>query len=185
MVAASAGGIDALRALLAALPRDFPAPIIVLIHLVASHPSVLQNILARATPLPVEWATAGAHLEDGHVYVAPPALHSIFGAQGELELDSGPPVHFVRPAADRLLASCANVYGARTVAVVLTGTGIDGAAGAEAVKAAGGTVIAQDEATSEHFGMPAAAIATGAVDTVLPLNEIAGELVRLTTPEVV
>jgi two-component system, chemotaxis family, protein-glutamate methylesterase/glutaminase len=154
-------------------------------HLVANHPSVLQNVLSRATRLPVEWATAGAHLEGGHIYVAPPAFHSIFGTEGELELDEGPPVHFVRPAADRLLASCAAVYGDGTVAVVLTGSGVDGAAGAEAVKAAGGTVIAQDEATSEHFGMPGAAIATGAVDTVLPLGEIAAELVRLTAAEVV
>jgi two-component system chemotaxis response regulator CheB len=170
--------------LLGALPTDFPAPVIVLMHLVATHPSVLQGVLERTTELPVVWATAGLRLEPGHVYVAPPAVHSIFGEHGELELDEGPPVHFVRPAADRLLASCAEVYDRGVVAVILTGSGVDGAAGVEAVKAAGGVVIAQDEASSEHFGMPGAAIATGAVDAVLPLDEIAGELVRLTAAEV-
>jgi two-component system, chemotaxis family, protein-glutamate methylesterase/glutaminase len=179
VVAASAGGIDAVRTLLGALPEDFPAPVIVLLHLLPEHPSMLQEVLARATALPVEWVSAGARLAGGHVYVAPPAVHSILGADGELELDDGPPVHFVRPSADRLLASCADAYRADTVAVILTGTGVDGADGASAVRAAGGTVIAQDRETSRHFGMPGAAIAAGAVDTVLPLGQIPAELVRL------
>jgi two-component system, chemotaxis family, protein-glutamate methylesterase/glutaminase len=183
VVAASAGGVDALCALLRALPADFPAPVIVLMHLLAKQPSLLREVLGRSSTLPVEWASPGARPEAGRVYVAPPAVHSVLGDGGELELDEGPPVHYVRPSADRLLASCASAYGPATVAVILTGSGVDGASGAEAVKAAGGTVIAQDEATSAHFGMPRAAIATGVVDTVLGLDAIAPELVRLTALE--
>jgi two-component system chemotaxis response regulator CheB len=153
-------------------------------HLVPSYPSVLRDILSRTTRLPVHWAEPGEELEPGRVYVAPPAVHSVFDEAGNLARDESAPVHFVRPSADTLLASCAEAYGAGAVAVVLTGTGVDGAAGAAAVKAAGGTVIAQDEATSQHFGMPHAAIDTGAVDLVLPLEAIAGELVRLTAAEV-
>jgi two-component system chemotaxis response regulator CheB len=183
VVAASAGGVDAVGSLLGALPGDFPAPVIVLLHLLPKHPSLLREVLERSSPLPVEWASPGARLEPGRVYVAPPAVHSVLGEEGELELDEGPPVHFVRPSADRLLASCASAYGPATVAVILTGSGVDGASGVEAVKAAGGVVIAQDEATSAHFGMPRAAIETGAVDTVLSLGAIAPELVRLTALE--
>jgi len=183
VVAASAGGVDAVCVLLAALPDDFPAPVIVLMHLLSGHPSLLREVLGRSSSLPVEWASPGMRLESSRVYVAPPSVHSILGDEGELELDEGPPVHFVRPSADRLLASCASAYGAATVAVILTGSGVDGASGVEAVKAAGGIVIAQDEATSAHFGMPRAAIQTGVVDTVLGLDAIAPELVRLTALE--
>ena len=74
-------------------------------HLMPKQPSTLRDVLGRSSALPVEWATPGARLEPGRVYVAPPAVHSVLGEEGELELDTGPPVHFVRPSADLLLAS--------------------------------------------------------------------------------
>jgi two-component system, chemotaxis family, protein-glutamate methylesterase/glutaminase len=112
-------------------------------------------------------------LEDGWVYVAGPDAHLVVTAEHRLRLDTGPPVHYARPAADVLLTSLAGAYGGSCLAVVLTGAGTDGADGARAVKAAGGRVVAQDRSSSEHFGMPGAAIATGSVDDVLSLSEIA------------
>jgi two-component system, chemotaxis family, protein-glutamate methylesterase/glutaminase len=179
VVAASAGGVDAVGALLGALPGDFPAPVIVVLHLLPKQPSLLREVLGRSSALPVEWATPGARPEPGRVYVAPPAVHSVLGDEGALELDEGPPVHFVRPSADRLLASCASAYGPATVAVVLTGSGVDGADGVEAVKAAGGTVIAQDEETSVVWGMPRAVALAGLCSAVLPLRQIPVEINRL------
>ena len=100
--------------------------------------------------------------------------------QGRLSLSHRPPVNFVRPAADLLFESIAASFGERAIAVVLTGTGHDGARGAQVVKQAGGTVIVQDEATSEFFGMPGAAIHAGHVDLILPLAQIAPALEKLT-----
>jgi two-component system, chemotaxis family, protein-glutamate methylesterase/glutaminase len=129
----------------------------------------------------VTQAADGDRLEAGRVYVAPPDAHLLVGADGRLVLDGGPPVHFVRPSIDRLLASLAESYEGRAVAVVLSGTGKDGAEGVRLVKAGGGTVLAQSSETSEHSGMPEAAVATGAVDQVLPLDEIAGAIVEAVT----
>jgi two-component system chemotaxis response regulator CheB len=106
------------------------------------------------------------------VYVAPPDAHLIVDPDGTLRLEDSELVHHVRPSADALLLSLAGAYGGRCVAVVLSGTGIDGAAGSAAIKRAGGHVVAQDEATAQYFGMPGAAILAGGVDDVLPLEEI-------------
>ena len=106
------------------------------------------------------------------MYVAPPDAHLIVNGDATLQLERSELVHHVRPSADALLLSLAKDYRGRCLAVVLSGTGIDGAAGAAAVKRAGGTVVAQNEATSQHFGMPGAAILAGGVDNVLALNEI-------------
>ncbi len=100
---------------------------------------------------------------------------------GELSLTETERVHYVRPSADTLLESVARSFGRRAVAVVLTGSGTDGADGVRVVKQMGGTVIAQDRPTSRSFGMPGAAIRTGCVDSVLPLAEIAAALVHLVT----
>jgi len=171
-IVGSAGGIKAMEQVLEQLPADLAAAVIVLLHLTPQHRSVLPNILARRTKLSVRQAAAGDVLEAGTVYVAGPDAHLIVTAEGTLRLERSELVHYVRPSADALLLSIAKDYSARCLAIVLSGTGIDGAAGAAAVKQAGGTVVAQDEATAEHFGMPGAAILTGAVDHVLPLSRI-------------
>lgn len=164
------------------LPADFGAAIVVVLHLQAAHPSMLATILGRALSIPVKQAEAGDVLEAGHVYVAPPAAHLLVGADGTLRLDTTPPIHFLRPSADVLLGSLAAAYGAECMAIVFSGTGTDGAAGAAAVKASGGVVLAQDEASSEYFGMPSAAIALDAVDQVLGLERIAPAVVEFVRP---
>jgi two-component system chemotaxis response regulator CheB len=178
VVAASAGGLTALAALLADLPLEFPLPIAVVQHLDPRHQSVLPQILDRRTALRVKEAADGDRLTAGVVYTAPADRHVMIGQGRSIELNSSERVHFLRPAADHLFASAARVCGP-VIAVVLTGTGTDGAAGIISVKAAGGTVIAQDEESSEFFGMPQAAIATGRVDFVLPLDRIGAALVAL------
>jgi len=178
VVAASAGGLTALATLLADLPGDFPLPVVVVQHLDPHHHSVLAQILDRRTALRVKEAAEGDDLTAGVVYVAPADHHVMVGPGRSIELNRGERVHFLRPAADHLFASASRVCGP-VIAVVLTGTGTDGAAGIMSVKAAGGTVIAQDEASSEFFGMPQAAVETGSVDLVLPLNRIGAALVDL------
>lgn len=169
----SAGGVDAIGRVLGGLRADLAAAVIVVLHLMPDRRSLLAELLDRRSDLAVKQAEDGDVLEDGCVYVAPPDAHLVVTSDHRLHLDTGPPVHHARPAADILLASMAGAYGQSCVAVVLTGAGTDGAAGARAVKTAGGRVIAQDEISSEYFGMPGAAIATGMVDRIIPLGEIA------------
>jgi two-component system chemotaxis response regulator CheB len=180
-IAASAGGLKALSELVAALPGDFPAALVVVQHLDPRHRSLMADILSRRTPLPVKQAEAGDRLAPGTIYIAPPNNHLLVNPDGSLTLAQSELVHFVRPSADLLFESVAASYKERAIAVVLTGTGSDGTMGVRAIKKMGGTVIAQDEASSEFFGMPNAAIATGSVDFVLGLKEIPAALVTLVT----
>jgi two-component system, chemotaxis family, protein-glutamate methylesterase/glutaminase len=175
-VAASAGGLRALTALLSGLPADFPAPIAVVQHLDPRHPSLMAAILGRVARLMVKEAQEGEALRPGVVYLAPPDRHLLVNANGTFTLTRSELVHFVRPSADLLFESLAASFKSRAVAVVLTGSGSDGSLGLRAIRRMGGHVIAQDEATSEFFGMPDAAIRTGVVDRVLPLDEIAPSL---------
>lgn len=177
-LAASAGGLAALTVVLSRLPPDFPAAIVVVQHLDPRHGSLLADILARRTPLRVAQARDGDRLSPGTVYVAPPDHHLLIN-RGTLSLTQTELVHFVRPSADLMFESLAAAYGSRAIGVVLTGSGSDGSAGLSAIKVRGGTSIVQDEATSQFFGMPHAAITTGAVDFILGLDEIAPALVTL------
>ncbi|MEV0280776.1 chemotaxis protein CheB [Streptomyces sp. NPDC050610] len=172
-VASSAGGIQGLTALLGALSPDLPVPVLVVQHLDPRHRTVIADVLARRTDLLVKLAEAEERALPGTVYIAPPDRHLLVDSDGVLSLSNTELVHFVRPSADLLFESLAGAYGPRAIACVLTGTGSDGAMGAEAVKTRGGTVIAQDPVTADFPGMPQAAVDTGAVDFVLPLEEIA------------
>lgn len=180
-IAASAGGITALNAVLGRLPLDFPVPVVVVQHLDPRHRSLLAQVLGRRTGIPVGEARDHDDLRAGHIYVAPPDRHLLVNKGGTISLTQTELVHFTRPSADLLFESVAAAYGARAIVVVLTGTGSDGAMGVRAIKKRGGTVIAQDEASSEFFGMPAAAIQTGMVDFVLDVEEIAAALTTLVT----
>jgi two-component system chemotaxis response regulator CheB len=171
-LAASAGGLKALTDVLAALPADFPAPLVVVQHLDPRHRSLMAEILGKRTLIPVQEAREGDCVAPGHVYIAPPNRHLLVNADGSLSLTQTELVHFVRPSADLL-------YRDRAIAVVLSGSGKDGAMGVKAIKKMGGTVIVQDEKSSEFFGMPEAAQQTGAVDFVLPLREIGPALLTL------
>ena len=178
-LAASAGGLAALSAVLSALPADFPAALLVVQHLDPRHRSLMAEILSRRTTLRVKQAAEGDRLSPGNAYIAPPDRHLLVNPDGTLSLSQSELVHFVRPSADLLFESVAASYKDRAIAVVLTGTGSDGNMGVKAIKKMGGTVIAQDEKTSEFSGMPSAAIQTGQVDFVLPLDEIAPALITL------
>ncbi len=178
-LAASAGGLTALSQVLAGLPADFPATLVVVQHLDPRHRSLMADILSRRTALRVKQAEEGDRLASATVYIAPPNRHLLVNPDGSLSLSQSELVHFVRPSADLLFESVAASYRDRSIAVVLTGTGSDGAMGVQAIKKMGGTVIVQDEKTSEFFGMPGAAIQTGSADFVLPLDEVASALVTL------
>lgn len=178
-MAASAGGLKALTTILSGLDAGFPAPILVVQHLDRAHPSLMAQILDRRTALSVTQARSGETIRPGHAYIAPPDYHLLVDDRGTLSLTHTALVRFVRPSADILFTSVAASFGNRAIAVVVTGSGSDGAAGVREIKRLGGTVVVQDQASSEFFGMPGAAIGTGDVDFVLPLAEIAGKLAAL------
>jgi two-component system chemotaxis response regulator CheB len=142
---------------------------------------MLADILSRRTPLSVEQAVDGAALRGSTIFIAPPDQHLLVNPGTEISLTRSELVHFVRPSADLLFESVAATFKQRSIAVVLTGTGKDGSMGVQAIKKMGGVVIVQDQASAEFAGMPTASIATGAVDHILPLEEIASALIQLVT----
>jgi len=177
VLAASAGGIEALGQIFGALPADFRAAVAVVQHRSPQEPGFLALVLNRSSTLPVQDAATGDRLQPGRIYLAPANHHLVVEPDGSLSLSTAARVHAVRPAADMLFASVAPVFTTRVIAVVLTGADSDGAQGIQRVKQWGGTVIAQDEASSAVFSMPRSAIATGAVDYILSLAHIAPALV--------
>lgn len=180
VMAASVGGLHALSTILSALPADFRAAMAIVQHRHPRRSSLLSAILGGRCSLSVRDALPSDRLRPGLVCLASPGQHLVVNADATLSLSDGPKVQFSRPSADRLFESAA-VLGGRVIAVVLTGGNCDGADGVRAVKRTGGRVIAQDRDSSESFETPQAAIATGAVDWVLPLGGIAaalGALVR-------
>ncbi len=179
VIAASAGGIPALQRILPSIPADFPAPIVIVLHRRERAESVLGQILQRWSKLPVVDLRGGEALRPGTVYVAPAAMHVCVNQDRTVSLVDGRRISRVLSSADPLFESAAAAYGEGAIAVVLTGMGSNGAAGVLRVREAGGTVIAQDRETSAHFSMPAAAIATGAVSRVLPVDEIGPTLLHL------
>lgn len=175
-IGGSAGGIQALIAVLSSLPASFPLPILVVQHLSATLPSRLPEVLGWRTSLRAKWAQDGEPLAPGTVYVAPPDRHLLVGTGRRVALSSAERAGRWRPSVDALFHSAAEVCGARAIAVVLSGVMWDGAAGVAAVAERGGITIAQDEATCDHFDMPAAALDLGRADVVLPPRKIAQAL---------
>ncbi|GAA5513942.1 protein-glutamate methylesterase/protein-glutamine glutaminase [Deinococcus carri] len=166
----SAGGVEAVSAVLADLPAGLPAAVLVGQHLKVT--SALVEILSRRSRLPVQWVESGTVLEPGRIYVSPP--HTILEVLPDRSCALTPLRGLLleeRPL-DRLLASLADSFGARVLSVVLTGMAHDGAAGARAVRDAGGAVLVQSPDTAAHADMPRAAIEAGAADLVLPLQNI-------------
>lgn len=178
-IAASAGGIEAIGVVLAGLAPPLGCPVLIVQHLYPRHPSHLAEVLGRTSRLPVATVEGGERLEPDRVWVAPPDRHLLVGADGCLELSRSALVHFVRPSADLLFESVAGAYGAGTIAVVLSGSGQDGAMGVRAVHRVGGLVLVEDPQVASFPGMPESAVSTGAVDEVLALAEIPGRLNEL------
>jgi two-component system chemotaxis response regulator CheB len=172
VLAASTGGPAALMNVLPQLPGNFPGAVLLVQHMPASFTTQFSRQLAEASAMRVKEAEAGELIRVGNVYVCPGANHLRVSPSGRVLLDDGPRVNGHRPSADLTLESVADYAGPMGVAVVMTGMGNDGAKGVRALKAAGGYVIAQDEASSVIFGMPSEAIRSGAVDEVQPLDAI-------------
>jgi two-component system, chemotaxis family, protein-glutamate methylesterase/glutaminase len=175
VVGSSAGGLRALSELLRPLDPGFPAALVVVQHLSPDHKSMLPELLARVTRLRIKQAENGDALRPGAAYIAPPGRHLLV-SPGRLELTHTQQVHYSRPSIDLLFVSAAEAYGKRCLAVVLSGSGWDGSAGIRAIKQAGGMAIAQDPDSAEFGPMPRAAIETGCVDRVVPLEDLAAVL---------
>jgi two-component system chemotaxis response regulator CheB len=178
VIAASTGGPAALLSLVSDLPADLPASIVIVQHMPAAYTGAFAAALAARAPLPVREAVDGEWLRRGVVYVNPGAQHLTLAPGGRVVLHAPPTRDGQCPSADLAMMSVARRAGARSVGVVLSGMGHDGAAGVRAIHRAGGVVIVQDEATSIVWGMPKAAVDTGVVDEVVALDEIASALER-------
>lgn len=176
--AASTGGPAALQRILADLPRDLRVPILVVQHIAAGFVDGLAQWLSGSCDLHVKVAEEGEALRGRTVYLAPDDRHLGTGGDRQVALSHAPAIGGFRPSATHLFHSVARTYGSAAMAVVLTGMGRDGVDGLHAVRAAGGRVLAQDEATSVVYGMPGEAVASGVVDVVLPLAEIAPHIVK-------
>ncbi len=179
---ASAGGLDAVSAVLRAVPSNLAAAIVVLLHQDPDRVSTLVDILDRRSMMPVTVAVDGQQLESGVVVVIPPGSHALVKPGAEIMLISSGAFPPSRPSADLLLATLATAAGAKAIAVVLSGHGHDAATGATAIHASGGVVIASDQATSDEFAMPQATISRPrTIDYVVALESIAPLLAALTT----
>lgn len=184
VIGASAGGIGALRMLLAGLPADLPAALFVVVHVAPDSPGVLPGILDRAGPLPALAARGGEPIRAGRVYVAPPDHHLLL-TDTHVHLSHGPRENRHRPSIDVLFRSAAVAHGARVIGLVLTGLLDDGAAGLWAIKRRGGLALVQDPADAEYPDMPLAALRATRVDRSLPLAELPDEINALVRQPVV
>jgi two-component system chemotaxis response regulator CheB len=183
LIGASTGGPQALEAVLTQIPDVLAnAPVLITQHMPPTFTTILAEHLARVVNLPAQEAKDGDEIVAGRVYLAPGGHHMRVVSRGRgafVAIGDDPPIHFCRPAVDPLFTSAAQVWGARCLALVLTGMGHDGLAGARDVIGAGGCVIAQDEPTSVVWGMPGQVAQAGICSAVLPLPEVGPRLNRL------
>lgn len=178
-IGASTGGPPALERVFSGLSSQLPAAYLVVQHLPAGFSSSLVQRLSRVTDIEIVEAKADTTLRAGTAYVAPYGAHMTVGKRGSigrLLIEDGPAIHGVKPSADPMLESVARAYGPKSVGVLLTGMGSDGAQGLEAVSGIGGTTIVQDEATSVVWGMPGAAVKRGVAQRVVPIDAVAAEI---------
>jgi two-component system chemotaxis response regulator CheB len=183
VIGTSSGGVDALRRLVAALPRDLAAAVFVVLHRPPNNPSLLAEILRSISQIEVEDAADGAPIAPGHVYVAPPDWHLLLEHE-RIRLTRGPKENRFRPAIDPLFRSAAYSYGPRAIGVVMTGNLDDGTAGLWSIKDRGGVAIVQDPNEAAFPSMPSSALANVEVDHCLPLDQIAPTLVTLSSQAV-
>lgn len=179
VIGASAGGLHALQKVVAQLPEDLNASVLVVLHTHPSSPGLLARALGSCGDIPVSYATEGEPILKGRVYLAPADRHLLVEEGDRMGVFRGPKENRHRPAVDPLFRSAAVRHGSRVIAVVLTGYLNDGTLGARAVKECGGRVIVQDPATAEVPEMPESVMGHVKVDYCLPLEEIAPLIVRL------
>jgi two-component system chemotaxis response regulator CheB len=183
LIGSSTGGPQALMSLVTELGAVIDRfPVLITQHMPPTFTTILAEHLARSSQRPAHEAVDGEIVKAGRIYLAPGGRHMRVvrhGAEVAIALDDGPPVNFCKPAVDPLFTSAIDVWQGGVLAVVLTGMGSDGMRGGKEIVAAGGSVIAQDEASSVVWGMPGAAANAGICAAVLPLNQIAPKLVRV------
>lgn len=184
-IGTSTGGPNALSEVLRVLPAGLPVPVLIVQHMPPMFTRLLAERLTAQCALPVQEGAEGMRVEPGQGYLAPGGFHMEVRRDGRgewIHLHENPPENSCRPAVDVLFRSAAAVYGRELLAVVLTGMGQDGMRGCQAVKAAGGAVLVQDEATSVVWGMPRAVYEAGLQDAVFPLGEMGGEILGRLRP---
>jgi two-component system chemotaxis response regulator CheB len=180
-IGASTGGPNALAEIFGSLPADFPIPIVVVQHMPPMFTQMLAERLSKNSKIPTVEAKSATELEPGKAWVAPGDYHLEVvrdGKQFRTKTHQEPHENACRPAVDPLLRSVASGFGSNCLAVILTGMGQDGLRGCEAIRTAGGQILAQDEATSVVWGMPGFVARAGLADKVVPLPMMAGEIVR-------
>ncbi len=182
-IGSSTGGPQALQQLMRDIGTSIrQVPVVITQHMPPTFTAILAEHIAKAALRPAKEAENGEVLQPGHIYVAPGGRHMTVekdSTHAVARLNDDPPVNFCRPAVDPLFDSVARAFGSATLAVVLTGMGHDGAAGVRAIAAGGGSIIAQDEATSVVWGMPAAAAHTGQCSEILALSDIGPKIARI------
>jgi len=184
LIGCSTGGPQALNAIIAKIGSVIDrSPVLITQHMPATFTAILAEHLQRLSGRPVAEGQDGEEIRAGHVYIAPGGRHMRVARRDNgtavIALDDGPLVNFCKPSVDPMFDSAAAVWGSKVMGVVLTGMGTDGLNGSKAVTAAGGHVMAQDEATSVVWGMPGQVAHAGLASAVLPLNEIAPKLIRM------
>ena len=180
-IGVSTGGPEALAKVLPALPANFPVPVVIAQHMPPIFTSLLASRLSAKSSLPVRECRAGEPLLPGCVWIAPGDYHMVVNDESgvvRLRVHQGPRENFCRPSVDVLFRSVAHIYGAKTLAVILTGMGQDGFKGCEELVAEGARVIVQDEATSVVWGMPGFVARAGLAEKILPLDQIGPEILR-------
>ena len=183
-IGVSTGGPDALAHVLPTLPANLPVPVVIAQHMPAIFTTMLAARLAAKSSLPVRECKSGEPLAAGCAYIAPGDFHMIVSSEGGvacLRTHQGPKENYCRPSVDVLFRSVAQVYGGRTLAVVLTGMGQDGLKGCELLGGLGARIVVQDEASSVVWGMPGFVARTGLADKIVPLDQIGPEIVRATS----
>ncbi len=176
LIGCSTGGPKSLPEVLSRLPGNLPAPVLVVQHMPEGFTRSFAERLNWISSLEVKEAEEGEEIQKGKIYIAPGNRHMTLKGN-KVHLDDGPKVNFVRPAVDVLMNSVAPMYGPRTVGVILTGMGSDGALGMELIKKNGGKTIVQSEETCVVYGMPKAVVDRGAADRIVPLEDIAKNIV--------
>jgi two-component system chemotaxis response regulator CheB len=176
-IGASAGGLPALSAVLSSLDGNFPG-IVIVQHLDPRHKSQMADLLAKKSRKFVKDAEHGESIVPGRVYIGPPDEHLLV-SRGKIQLAHSRLVRFSRPSIDMMFGSVAAVYGEQAIGVILSGSNRDGADGIAAIKSAGGVTVAQDPATAEFRVMPQAAIDTGCIDMIVPLEQMGKALSHL------
>lgn len=181
VIGASTGGPKALYKVITKFPKNMGVPIFVVQHMPVGFTKAFAERLNANSSIRVKEAEDNENYLDNVVYIAPGGYHMEVESSGKIRLNTEPPIWGVRPAVDKLFISASKVFGSHLVSAVLTGMGRDGANGTKIIKDNGGITLSESESTCVIYGMPKAAYETGKVDIVAPIDNVANEIIRITT----